>query len=172
MTRNARIRKSVAHVLLAALISASFGAFTVANGQSSQHPYQEGRPFGLGVIVGDPTGITAEKWLGHRTAFDFAAEWSLDGDDSVALAGDHLWYDFGITGTRHHAFALHYGLGARALLRDARDDRVGVRLPIGLTYFAGDGRVGIFAQVAPLLDVAPDTDVGVQGGVGARYFLR
>ncbi len=157
--------------LLSIVGLASFGAFQTANAQT-QHPYHEGRPFGLGVQVGDPTGITAEKWLGHNTAFDFGAGWDMEGPDRVDLTADHLWYDFGVTGVENHKLALHYGLGARVMFSDPSDDRAGMRLPLGMTYFAGDGRVGLFAQVAPVLDVAPDTDVEVQGGVGARYFLR
>jgi hypothetical protein len=46
-----------------------------------------------------------------------------------------------------------------------------VRLPVGLTYFPGRGRVGVFAQVAPIVDLAPSTDMDLQGGLGVRYFL-
>lgn len=175
MTRNLRnTARNLAIVLWASptIAAGLMFAAPAALAQSGEYPYGEGRPFGLGLVVGDPTGISAEKWLGHRTAFDVGAAWSLDDGDTVELTGDHVWYDFGILETRRHTLAVHYGLGGRVLFSDPHDDRAGIRMPVGMTYFAADGRVGIFAQVAPLLDLAPDTDVGVQGGVGVRYFLR
>ena len=137
----------------------------------NDQPYNAGRSFGLGAVVGDPTGVTGEQWLANSRALDFAAAWSLDENNSMDLSADHVWYDFDALGTERHSVALHYGLGGRALLRDHADDHIGLRMPVGLTWFADGGRVGLFMQVAPVLDVTPSTDMTVQGGVGARYFL-
>jgi len=90
----------------------------------------------------------------------------------MELSADHLWYDFGILGTRGHTFALQYGLGGRARFEEREDDRLGLRAPVGLTWFVSGGRVGLFMEVAPVLDVVPATQLDVQGGLGARCFLR
>lgn len=135
-------------------------------------PEDRGREFGLGVMVGEPTGITGETWLSERTAFDFGAAWSVAGEDRFDLTADHLWYDFDALDTDDAPIAVHYGLGGRVGIEDDDEDRFGVRVPVGLTYFVNDARIGLFAQVAPIVDVAPDTNLEVQGGVGARYFLR
>src|SRR5512143_1875653 len=85
----------------------------LARALPSDEPYREGREFGLGAVVGAPTGVTGEKWLGGRTALDFSAAWSLDDNDRMDLYADHLWYDFGALGTNRQTLALHFGLGGR-----------------------------------------------------------
>jgi hypothetical protein len=45
-------------------------------------------PFGLGVIVGEPTGVAAKYWLSNRTAFAGAVAWSLA--DAGAVNDDAL----------------------------------------------------------------------------------
>jgi hypothetical protein len=50
--------------------------------------------------------------------------------------------------------------------------RFGVRLPVGLTCLFEGGMTGLFLEVAPGVDLAPDTDLEMQGGFGARYFFR
>lgn len=145
-----------------------------------QEPPSSGRSFGLGMVLGDPTGLTGEKWLGNDTALDFSAAWSLEDNESMELAVDHVWYNFSALewdndegrGTDNRRIALHYGLGGRLLFMDHGDDRAGLRVPVGLTYFTDRGRIGIFAQVAPTLDVVPSTEGDLQGGLGVRYFMN
>jgi hypothetical protein len=160
--------------LLATTLCAVAAMFlpALARALPGDEPYREGRDFGLGAIIGDPTGLTGEKWLGRSTALDFGAAWSFENNDTMDLTADHLWYDFGALGTNRHTLALHYGLGGRVRLEDHADDRAGLRIPVGITWFADEGRVGLFMEVAPVLDVAPSSDLSVQGGVGARYFLQ
>lgn len=38
--------------------------------------WAEGRNFGLGVVLGDPTGFTAKYWTSSTTALDFGLGWS------------------------------------------------------------------------------------------------
>jgi hypothetical protein len=82
-------------VLLASAICASVYILHpgVARAVGPQEPPTAGRDFGLGVVIGDPTGLSGEKWLGQRTALDFSAAWSLESDESMELAMDHVWYD-------------------------------------------------------------------------------
>lgn len=148
------------------------GAPVAGNAMGSLAPPEAGRDFGLGLVVGDPTGISGEKWLSHRTSVDFGAAWSMDGDDSLDLVADHLWYDHDALDDDPRRFALHYGIGGRLRLAERGDDRIGPRFPLGITYFADGGRMGIFMQVAPVVDLAPDTDLDVQAGLGARYYWR
>jgi len=38
--------------------------------------WAEGRNFGVGVVLGDPTGFTAKYWTSSTTALDFGLGWS------------------------------------------------------------------------------------------------
>ncbi len=33
----------------------------------------QNRGFGLGIVLGEPTGLSAKLWTGNSNAFDFAA---------------------------------------------------------------------------------------------------
>ena len=55
-------------------------------------PAQE-EGFGLGIILGEPTGVNFKAWAGYRSAFVGAAAWSFGNEDSLhvhllRLAGD------------------------------------------------------------------------------------
>lgn len=164
-------RKRWPRVIVLLVIGALLPLLAFEGHAQIMSPEDRGREFGLGVVVGEPTGITGETWLGERTAFDFTVAWSMDGNDAVNLAADHLWYDFDAIDA-DEPLALHYGVGGRVGIEEDDENRFGVRLPVGITYFVGDTPIGLFAQVAPIVDVVPDTELEFQGGVGARYFLR
>jgi hypothetical protein len=51
------------------------------------------------------------------------------------------------------------------------DNRLGVRFPLGLDYLFARSHMEMFFEVAPLLDLAPDTEFTVNGGFGFRYYF-
>ena len=118
--------------------------------------------FGLGVIIGEPTGISGKLWLGTSTAFDGAAAWSFNKNGNLHLHADYLYHSF------TDGLAFYYGIGVRAKLED--DRRVGIRFPLGVTYVARPP-IDIFLEVAPMLDLAPSTDFRLNASIGFRYFL-
>ena len=152
------------------LAAALFLSGAVPARAETLHP--SGNPLGLGVIVGEPTGITGKKWLGHRSAFDFGAAWSFGRNDAVLLYADHLWHHYDVFHVDKGAMALYYGLGGRASLRDEGQDAFGVRVPVGLAYQFENSAIGLFLEVAPVVDLAPDTDLEAMGGLGARYYFQ
>jgi hypothetical protein len=50
-------------------------------------------------------------------------------------------------------------------------EALGVRVPFGIEYLLEDAPVDFFLEVAPLLDVAPETELRVNGAFGVRYFF-
>src|SRR5262245_41316938 len=49
---------------------------------------------GLGIIVGEPTGVSAKIWVGGNTALDAAAAWSFADEGALHLHGDFLAHAF------------------------------------------------------------------------------
>lgn len=125
---------------------------------------------GVGVIVGEPTGISFKSWMGATTAFDLGAAWSFVDEDAVHLHGDYLIHGYNIL-PHHRRLPVYYGLGARLKLQD-RDRRVGVRFPLGVEYLFAPEPMDMFFEVVPVLDVAPLTEVNLNAAVGLRYFFR
>jgi hypothetical protein len=130
---------------------------------------------GLGFIAGEPTGVSGKLWMGRSTALDMAVAWSSSGDDNddLHLQADHVWHDFGLLSVDEGRLPVYYGLGARVRFDDrAGDDSFGVRFPVGLAYLFQGNKVDLFGEVVPTLEVTPDTDVDIEGGIGLRYFFH
>ena len=50
--------------------------------------------FGLGAIVGEPTGLSWKFWTGSVTAVDGAAAWSFADETALHLHADFIFHDF------------------------------------------------------------------------------
>jgi hypothetical protein len=127
------------------------------------------RPFEAGVIFGEPTGLSLKYWFSDTLAVDGGLGWSFDDDTDLQVHSDVLWHTFELLPVSEGALAFYFGVGVRAQFRDNRDDVVGIRIPVGVNYLFEQVPVSIFAEVAPVLDVAPDTDGSFMAGIGARY---
>jgi hypothetical protein len=138
-----------------------FGAISTLDAQSRYSNTE------LGVILGEPTGISFKTWQSDRTAIDAAVAWSFGDNGSVHLHADYLrhnWLD-----VDRGSLAFYYGLGGRVKFAD--DSRFGARIPVGLQYLFPDTRLSMFFEVAPTLDLIPETSFGVNGGIGVRIFI-
>lgn len=151
-------------LVISSLLLSLLFAFSFTNDAFSQDRYSNTE---LGIILGEPTGISLKMWQSDRTALGAGLAWSFGGSGSVHLHMDYLRHNWLETDTG--GLALYYGLGGRVKLAD--DPRLGVRIPIGLQFNIPDTRLSAFFEVAPLLDLIPKTTFDVNGGLGIRIFL-
>jgi hypothetical protein len=148
-------------ILITLFIGLGFAVFETTEAQS-RHSNTE-----LGVILGEPTGLSLKFWQSERTAYDAAVAWSFGDNESVHVHADYLrhnWLD-----VDDGSLALYYGIGARALF--SNNSKFGARIPVGLQYILPSTRLSLFFEVAPTFDVVPETRFGVNGGLGIRFFL-
>ena len=127
--------------------------------------------FGLGIIVGEPTGFSLKKWLSPKTALDAAIAWSFARESSLHIHADYLIHAFDEFDTKE-SVPLSYGIGGRLKSSKGGDARLGLRGVIGIGYFFREAPIDLFFELAPILDVAPTTELSINGGFGARYFFR
>jgi hypothetical protein len=131
---------------------------------------------GLGVIVGEPTGISAKFWTGGNTAIDAAAAWSLYKYQALHVHANLLFHSFDLLDVPAGALPAYVGVGGRMKLAgnsdEYKDFRLGVRVPVGLEYLFDGIPIGLFIEVAPVLDILPGTGFGVNGAAGARWYFR
>ncbi len=130
------------------------------------------RGFGLGIIVGEPTGLTGKNWLSPNTAFDFAAAWSLRENNSLTLQADYLMHSFNLIRVDKGQLPFYYGIGGRIRFADRGDDDLGVRIPLGLNYHFQNISLDAFFELVPVLDLAPETDFEVDVAIGVRFFFN
>jgi len=126
---------------------------------------------GLGAFVGEPSGLSLKLWLQERAAFDVGVAWSFSGEDALHIHGNYLLHAYDLLEVPEGTLPVYYGLGARVKILE-EDTLVGIRAPVGLAYIFPSRAVDIFLEVVPILDVAPSTEFGLNGYVGARYFFR
>ncbi len=138
-----------------------------------------GQGFGVGIIGGDPTGLSVKKWLESGNAIDAAAAWSFEAQDAFQLHANYLWHRNipAISETIHGWLPFYFGLGGRLRLVDGNrwhgdEARVGIRIPLGVTYVFEQAPLDLFFEVAPTLDVAPRTDADFDAAIGIRFYFR
>lgn len=128
--------------------------------------------FGLGVILGEPTGISFKGWISGSSAIDGGLAWSFVRGSSFHVHVDYLLHNFDVIKATDTRVPLYYGVGGRIKTADKEDAKVGIRGVIGIAYFVPRAPVDIFLEVAPVLDLTPSTEVVVNAGLGARYFFQ
>lgn len=88
------------------------GLLFLSNGTATAQANGNGGNFGLGVMVGEPTGISLKSWNNDRSAFALGAAWSFGRYDALHLHGDYLLHNW-FNDVEDGALAFYYGIGAR-----------------------------------------------------------
>jgi hypothetical protein len=136
---------------------------------------------GIGLIVGEPTGLSAKYWLDEEHAIDAAAAWSFWDGDGLQLHADYLWHNFDLLGSiaACDMLPVYYGVGARLKFRDNDcrhnndgDTVFGIRVPVGISYLFDGAPFDVFAEIVPILDFAPDVDLHLNIAVGLRFYVK
>lgn len=126
----------------------------------------ESSSFGIGVMIGEPTGVSVKNWFGSRTAVDVGAAWSLSQNEAIHLHSNFLIHN-AFTDTPRLSF--YYGLGGRVIFADT--PKAGIRVPVGLSFLFENAPFDLFVEAAPILDITPDVSLSGNGGFGFRYYF-
>jgi hypothetical protein len=125
---------------------------------------------GLGISLGNPTGLNGKYWLNEGRAVDAGVGWSIGRNSNFSLYSDYLLHQKSalyLNDTRPLDF--YYGIGGRMEFAD--DIELGVRLPIGIAHELDDQAADIFAELAPIVDFLGRTGIEAHILFGARYFF-
>jgi hypothetical protein len=148
----------------------------------------QGRPFGLGLTLGDPTGITGKYWISRVHTFDVAIGWGFYPFEGVALYGDYLYniVDLIPGGERGFNLPLYLGVGGKIgawhhhyydsyhdHYRDEYGPGLGIRIPFGITMVFSRAPFDIFLELAPSIEfISPDPFwFDLDFAVGGRYYF-
>lgn len=125
---------------------------------------------GVGAMLGQPTGVSAKKILPNGQSWDGGLGWSLGGNTTFQIHSDYLF-------NRQDALYWNdkdpldvYG-GAGLRMKFADDIELGVRVPVGVAYYTSERQLEFFGELAPILDLLPDTDWELHMLAGFRYYL-
>ena len=147
-----------------------------------QESVAQGRSFGLGIIIGEPTGLSAKLWTSSTTAFDFGFGWSVGGDrigkyngtydggGRVHVHVDYLWHSFDVIHSAEQV-QFYYGLGGRLNNGAGYNSSLAIRGVLGAAWFPDETPIDVFLELVPSLQVTSSTGIGIDAGIGARYYF-
>ncbi len=138
--------------------------------------------FGIGIIVGEPTGLSAKLWTSKENAFDFGLGVSVGGDrishkyyhdngNRVHFHMDYLWHSFNAIKSTER-FPLYYGIGARFNSGGGYDGSFGIRGVFGIAWFPHSTPIDVFVELVPVLQLTQSTGLGIDAGLGIRFFFN
>lgn len=137
---------------------------------------KEPRGFGLGVILGEPTGLCA-AWRGSGdSTYDMAVAWSVP-DHKVHFHADYLHQlvSFRDPASPAVEFPVYVGVGPRVRLGDEFQDGsssiLALRLPVGLAIQGGKVPVEGFVEAVPVLVLYSDTRLDFDAAIGVRVYF-
>jgi hypothetical protein len=132
---------------------------------------------GVGVVMGVPTGISLGYRSNPKSYFDAAIAWSVT-HDSVHIHVNSLFEVTQIVDPNapQYQFPLYTGLGLRMQIAPSESQKIysliGIRAPIGITFLPQVAPFEVFAEIAPVLSIYPDTRIDLDGAIGARYYFK
>lgn len=180
-TPMARRRLSSALVVVFTLSLLSFTAR-----EASASGIGNSNNFGLGFILGQPTGISIKYFFAQEHAINAAVGVGWWAGHNFHIHADYN-YHFMLTKTPSFDLPLYIGGGIKFFWfyhdryhpywDDRRDDDdysragLGVRVPIGIALHLNKPTLEIFLEVVPGFAFLPWFDGFVDGGVGLRYYF-
>lgn len=135
----------------------------------------ESRRFGAGLYLGDPTGLTLKGYLTERLALDGIFAWSFI-ESSLTLIGD-VTYDILDIPVNASSFTLPFYAGAGGKIgfdKGGNGDGktiAAIRVPVGVAMQFVNYPVEVFFEVAPGIQIIPDSEFDLTGGIGARFYF-
>lgn len=131
---------------------------------------------GLGIVGGDPNGLTVAWRPDDAMSIQTAAGWSTT-SGMVKVNTDYIvtLRDM-TTPTDQLRITVYAGGGARlriageAKVQKHNESGIGARIPIGLRGVPAGKKLDFFVEVAPSMMLLPDTSAGLDFGLGARLW--
>ena len=125
--------------------------------------------FGLGVIVGEPTGLSYKSFLTDKVAIDGALAWGFANEEALQIHFDALFHGRSLGTANGGRFPIYYGLGVRVKFEDTTN--IALRAPLGLVLMFDTLPVDLFMEVVPMLQIDPGNDLSLDIAFGARYYF-
>jgi len=159
------------------------GPLSMAAKKQSKSFHQLQHPFGLGIILGEPTGISAKYYLSRQNALDFALAYSFG--NAVGIITDYVWHKRGFFGKSSEfvsQLVAYYGAGGYLEFKSGNTNagkgkssnsevRLAIRVPFGIDWMIPKSQIGLSLELVPGLRFIPGIAVILQGGIAGRYYF-
>lgn len=139
----------------------------------------EGKQFGFGIILGDPTGGTAKLWLTRDNALAFHLGSSYFGRPRIGV--DYLWHFDAFTSDIVNLYAgpggvIGFGKGGGGywykdrFIRTRDEAGLGGRAIFGVNVIPRRTPLEIFVELGVLIAFVPDFGSAADAAIGIRFY--
>lgn len=130
-----------------------------------------------GIAVGaqlfSPTGINVKATISEKAAITGLVGFNLNEfNNNVSLQANLI-----LSGN-NDSFSIesgvmrpYYGLGVTLLLWENSNNGIGLRIPLGLEYALEEQPLEVYMDIAPTVNIEPNTAFFLSSSMGLRYFF-
>ena len=177
-------------ISIAAAMTLSLALVATADARPRKRvDFRTEKSFGLGLMVGAPTGLSGKYYTEGDVAFAFGLgehnEFHDRYNDDLHVHFDVLWHPVVLTQNDSLTLPLHVGVGGQFFDGDHRhggdfthdESGFGVRVPFGLTLDFRKIPMDVFFELTFSLNFYDDDDfhdhdrTDLNGALGARYYF-
>jgi hypothetical protein len=162
-------------------------------GNKTSRGFETNKTFGLGLELGEPTGLNGKYFLSDAGALDFGVGWIYQHyyyGDGVNLYADYLFHPASLVSAEAFELPFYIGIGLRYWSFDYcdvnpdicyRGSSIGVRIPVGISFDFNNAPLDIFLQLVPVIDFASGdyydryrdrSHVGIDFSAGIRFWFK
>lgn len=122
----------------------------------------------LGIILGEPTGVSFRQWHGKSLAMDFQLGWSMK-NENFDIHGAYLFHNKMGSRVEGKPLIFYYGPGGR--LKAGKETVLGFKFPFGIYYKFRSIPFSLSGELAPGLNIGSETDFDLLGGISFRFIF-
>ena len=125
--------------------------------------------WGIGIMIGEPTGISYKIWQNKTIAWAGGVAWALGQQWKLHLHADYLFHNYNFHLTKEIKIITHLGLGGKFKIEESA---IGIRVPLGLNYIFANAPLDCFFEIVPILDLIPATEFWLGAALGVRLYFK
>lgn len=162
-----------------AAVAGALACWAVAGAPAAQAQPVEKGALGVGIILGEPTGVAAKLYLADDTAIAAAVGFAFV-EGGLHAHADYLLHPWVLEDAELFVLPVYVGGGVRLLSEDRGGGQsvfhLGARGVGGMLFEFKEIPLDVFVEIAAVLDYAFTGDdggvgLGLNAGLGARYYF-
>lgn len=122
---------------------------------------------GVGIILFDPSGLSAKAWLSRSNALAGGIGWSAEQEHYLHIHADFLFFRHRLAGDRNLDLDFYLGVGGKIIFRD--DDSAWFRVPLGVDFLLRKSPLNFFFELVPSFNFS---EIKLFGAIGFRYLFE
>jgi hypothetical protein len=130
---------------------------------SAASPSPPGK-FAVGLILFEPSGLSAKAWMSGSAAVAGGLGWSAEANHYLHLHADFLFTNIALASDRNLELNFTLGAGGKLVFRDY--DNAWLRIPLGLDFLLRRSPLNFFFEVVPTFNFS---ELKLFGAIGFRY---